>query len=510
MEKQIFVSEMATERRIAVHEDNKLVEFYIEKPGETGMVGNIYKGIIENVLPGMQAAFVDIGFGLNAFLPFTEINNPELLKDASTSEDEDNNGKKREKKEIDKEIQVDLEKNQEILVQVIKEPFSGKGPRITTNIAIPGHLVVLVPNSNFIGISKKIWDKYEKRRIRKSIKNFLPNDIGIIVRTEAEGKSEKLIKKDFDNLLKQWRTLSRKSKKAESPSLLYEDLETVSTIMRDILDDSVDKFLLDSKKLFRQTKTYLQNVSPNLVEKLEIFRGKSPLFSHFNIDDQISKSTKRHVWIKSGAYLIIEHTEAMVVIDVNSGRFVGKGNHESNSLKINLQAAKAAAEQLRLRDIGGLVVIDFIDMNQEANRKKVYIEMKKQLKKDRAKVAVSQISEFGLLEMTRQRIRLSLRDSISEVCTICNGSGRILSKDAVISEIDTWIRKYKKQKKDFRLILKVHSNVYNYLEKSKKNILRKFMWKNFIHIKTVPDDTLKPSEFHFFSRKNNKEIILEV
>ena len=311
-------------------------------------------------------------------------------------------------------------------------------------------------------------------------------------------------------MLKQWRTLSRKSEKAESPSLLYEDLETVSTIMRDILDDSVDKFLLDSKKLFRQTKTYLQNVSPNLVEKLEIFRGKSPLFSHFNIDDQISKSTKRHVWIKSGAYLIIEHTEAMVVIDVNSGRFVGKGNHESNSLKINLQAAKAAAEQLRLRDIGGLVVIDFIDMNQEANRKKVYIEMKKQLKKDRAKVAVSQISEFGLLEMTRQRIRLSLRDSISEVCTICNGSGRILSKDAVISEIDTWIRKYKKQKKDFRLILKIHSNLYNYLEKSKKNILRKFMWKNFIHIKTVPDDTLKPSEFHFFSRKNNKEIILEV
>ena len=190
-----------------------------------------------------------------------------------------------------------------------------------------------------------------------------------------------------------------------SPSLLYEDLETVSTIMRDILDDSVDKFLLDSKKLFRQTKTYLQNVSPNLVEKLEIFRGKSPLFSHFNIDDQISKSTKRHVWIKSGAYLIIEHTEAMVVIDVNSGRFVGKGNHESNSLKINLQAAKAAAEQLRLRDIGGLVVIDFIDMVKPENRRKVYDFFRKELKKDSAKVATTEFSTFGLLEMTRQRLR---------------------------------------------------------------------------------------------------------
>ena len=510
MEKQIFVSEMASERRIAVHENNHLVEFYIEKPGETGMVGNIYKGIIENVLPGMQAAFVDIGFGLNAFLPFTEINNPELLKDASTSEEEDNNGKKRDKKDFAKEIQVDLEKNQEILVQVIKEPFSGKGPRISTNIAIPGHLVVLVPNSNFIGISKKIWDKYEKRRIRKSIKSFLPKDIGIIVRTESEGKSEKLIKKDFDNLLKQWRSLSKKSDKSESPSLLYEDMETVSTIMRDILDDSVDKFILDSRKLFRQTKTYLQNVSPSLLEKLELYRGKSPLFSQYNIDDEVSKATKRNVWLKSGAYLIIEHTEAMAVIDVNSGRFVGKSNHESNSLKINLQAAKAAAEQLRLRDIGGLIVIDFIDMNQEANRKKVYLEIRKELKKDRARVAVSPISEFGLLEMTRQRIRLSLRDSITEICPICNGSGRVLSKNAVISEIDTWIRKYKKQKKVFRLILKVYSNVYNYLEKSKKDVLRKFMWKNFIHIKTIPDDTLKPSEFHFYSRKDNNEIILEV
>ncbi len=518
MRKEIFVSETASERRIALQDDGVLVEFYVEKPDEMGMVGNIYKGKVENVLPGMQAAFVDIGQEINAFLPFSEINNPEYLKEASTSEEEDDeprnkrNGKKRRngKPVPQKDIEVELQKNQEILVQVIKEPFSGKGPRVTTNLAIPGHLLVLIPNANFIGISKKIWDKYEKRRLRKLIRGFLPNDVGVIVRTESEGKSDTVIKKDFDILLKQWRTLERKGESAEAPDIIFEDIETVSTVIRDLLSDDISKFLIDSRKLHRQTHNYMQNVAPEMTSRLELYRGKTPLFTHHKIDEQVAKSMRRNVWLKSGAYIIIEHTEAMVVIDVNSGRFVGKGNHEANSLKINLEAAKAVAQQLRLRDIGGLIVIDFIDLQEDANKKKVYNELRRELKKDRAKMAVSPISDFGLLEMTRQRVRLSLRDSLSDVCPTCNGSGRVLSKDAVISEIDSWVRNFRIKRRDRRLTLKLHPEMVDYLEESKKKVMRKFMWKNFVHINVTSDETLGPSEYRFFARKNGKEVTQEV
>jgi ribonuclease G len=287
-------------------------------------------------------------------------------------------------------------------------------------------------------------------------------------------------------------------------------MKKVSTVIRDILGDDVSKFTIDSRKLHRQTHNYMQNVAPDMISRLELYRGKTPLFTHYKIDDQIAKSMRRNVWLKSGAYIIIEHTEAMVVIDVNSGRFVGKGKHEANSFKINIEAAKAAAQQLRLRDIGGLIVIDFIDMQEEGNKKKVYNELRKELRKDRARVAVSPISEFGLLEMTRQRIRVSLRDSLSENCPTCNGSGRVLSKDSVISEIDSWIRNFKQKKKDLRLTLKLHPDMAEYLEESKKSVMRKFMWKNFVHINVDKDETLGPSEFRFFSRKNGAELKLEV
>jgi len=254
----------------------------------------------------------------------------------------------------------------------------------------------------------------------------------------------------------------------------------------------------------------MQNVAPEMTSRLELYRGKAPLFTHHKIDEQVSKSIRRNVWLKSGAYIIIEHTEAMVVIDVNSGRFVGKGNHEANSLKINLEAAKAVAQHLRLRDIGGLIVIDFIDLQEDANKKKVYKELRRELKKDRAKMAVSPISDFGLLEMTRQRVRLSLRDSLSDVCPTCNGSGRILSKDALISEIDSWIRNFKIKRQDRRLTLKLHPEMADYLEESKKKLMRKFMWKNFVHIKITSDKTLGPSEYRFFSRKNGVDVTEEV
>ena len=508
MKKEIFVSETASERRIAIVEDGQLVEIYVEKPHHQGMVGNIYKGKVENVIPGMQAAFVDIGHDINAFLPFSEITNPEYLKDTSTSEDEDS-GKKRNSFQ-EKESQVDLTTGQEILVQVIKDPFSGKGPRVTTNIALPGHLLVLVPNAHFVGISKKIWDKYEKRRLRKIAQNLTPDKMGIIVRTEAEGKSEKILKKDFDILMKNWKALEEKAKNLKAPALIHEDFETVSSVIRDLLTSDIERVVFDSRKLYRRTQSYLQDVSPNLVSKLELYKDRRPLFEKVGIDNEIDKSMRRRVWLKSGAYLVIEQTEAMVVVDVNSGRFIGKEGHEENSLKINLEAAKEIARQLRLRDIGGLIVIDFIDMQKEENKQKVYYELRKELRKDHAKVAVSPISDFGLLEMTRQRVRLSLLHSLSEECPTCGGSGRIASKDAVITKIDNWLRRFRHKSRELRLKLVVHPTLGEYLRNSKKDAMRRFMWHNFVHIDVVDDETLSPDEFRFFSRKRKEDITDEV
>jgi len=505
MKKEIFINESMGETRIAIHEDSKLVEVYVEQQDNQRMVGNVYKGKVENVLPGMQAAFVDIGYELNAFLPFSEIGNSEYL----IEENNNQNNKKKHKRKIEN-IEVDLKTNQEIFVQVIKEPFAGKGPRVTTEVALPGRLLVLVPNANYIGISKKIWDKFERRRLKKIAQRLRTNDTGVIIRTVAEGKSEEHIENDFNILLDNWQKIKNKSEREDAPILVYEDLETASSVVRDLLTLDVEKIIIDSKRLYRKTQRYLEDVSPSLLERLELYKLKSPLFESFGIESEIEKLMRPKAWLKSGAYLIIEKTEAMVVVDVNSGRFVGKKMHEENSLKINLEAAREVARQLRLRDLSGLIVIDFIDMQLEDNRKKVYHELRKELKKDRAKVAVAPITEFGLLEMTRQRIRVSLLDSMSDKCPACHGSGRIISRETLITRIDHWLRRYKSKHRSLRLKLQLHPENSNYLKGEKKHILRGLMWQNFVHLKILENNDLRPDEFRFLRGKNDIDVTHEM
>ena len=458
------------ESRIAIIEDGTLVEVYVEKQDQQRMVGNIYKGKVENVLPGMQAAFVDIGYDINAFLPFSEIENPAYLMDMDESED--SNGKNKSNRKSNRRsndnVNVDLKTGQSIFVQVIKEAFAGKGPRVTTEVAIPGRLLVLVPNAKYVGISKKIWDKYERRRLKKLVSSLKDKEAGIIVRTVAEGKSEELIKNDLQNLEKNWQKLLKTSNQKKDVELLYEDLETASSVIRDLFTPDISKIVIDSKKLYKKINSYLEDVSPNMASRLEYYKIKKPLFESKGIENEIDKLLRPKVWLKSGAYLIIEKTEAMVVVDVNSGRFVGKKNHEENSLKINLEACKEVARQLRLQDLSGLVVIDFIDMKNESNRKKIYYELRKELKKDRAKVAVSPISEFGLLEMTRQRIRLSLLDSMSDECPTCKGAGRIMSRETLITRIDHWLRRYKSKNRKLKLTLELHPEIADFMSDNKK------------------------------------------
>ena len=505
MNKEIFINESMGETRIAIQENNQLVEVYVEKQDNHRMVGNVYKGKVENVLPGMQAAFVDIGYDLNAFLPFSEIGSDEYIIEESRGK----KGKNNKSFKYDN-IEVDLKKDQEIYVQVIKEPFAGKGPRVTTEVALPGRLLVLVPNANYIGISKKIWDKFERRRLKKIAQRLRVQNVGVIIRTVAEGKSEQHIENDFNQLINNWNKIENKADHESAPALVYEDLETASSVVRDLLTPDVEKIIIDSKRLFKKTQKYLEDVSPSLLDRLELYKLKSPLFESFGIESEIEKLMRPKAWLKSGAYLIIEKTEAMVVVDVNSGRFVGKKLHEENSLKINLEAAREVARQLRLRDLSGLIVIDFIDMKFEENRKKVYHELRRELKRDRAKVAVAPITEFGLLEMTRQRIRVSLLDSMSEECPTCHGSGRIISQETLVTRIDHWLRRYKSRHRSLRLQLELHPQNAEYLSGEKKHVLRGLMWQNFVHLKIIENIELAPDEFRFLRTKDGKDVTDEM
>ncbi|MBC8213554.1 MAG: Rne/Rng family ribonuclease [Candidatus Marinimicrobia bacterium] len=511
--KEIFINVSAGSTRIAIVEDEKLVELYIELPHHQRMVGNIYKGKIQNVIPGMQAAFVDIGYNINAFLPFSEIESPENLGNFSISDDDDSDEtdkKTNKNKKSDFDPAKDLKTDDEILVQVIKEPYAGKGPRVTTDISLPGSLLVLVPKSNFIGISRKMSDKYEKRRLRRVVKELKSDEFGLIVRTIAEGKDHSILEQDYSRLLDSWKKMDETSKKSDAPVCVYQDYSTADQVIRDLFTVDVSKIVVDSKVVFKRIAGYIKEVSPNQIDKLVIHKGKGSVFDQNNIEEQVEKSLRRKVWMKSGAHLVIEQTEAMLVIDVNSGRFIGKKDHEQNSLKINIESAKEIARQLRLRDLGGLIVIDFIDLQEPKNRKKVFDELKEALKSDRAKVSLSEFSNFGLLEMTRQRIRQSLLQTVSEECPTCRGLGRISSKYTVLTKLENWLKRFRAKANDRRLILYLHPELAEYIKETKSKVISGFMWENWMLIEIKADQDLLPDKFRVFSKKRKRDVTSEV
>jgi len=498
MKKEIYISKGVGETRIAVKENGKLAELHVDKQSQERTVGNIYKGVVENVIPGMQAAFINIGQGANAFLPFSEISDSELIAE------------KNEKSKNSKEINVLLQAGQEIIVQVIKEPFDKKGARVTTELSIAGRFIVLIPKSKYIGVSKKMRDKFERRRLKKIALSIKKPGLGMILRTVAEGKTDAQIENDYKNLTAKYNDLLKKAEKNKAPTLIHNDLKVTSSVLRDLISEKVEKIVVDSKDDYNKISKMVKEDALDIGDALEHYRKREPLFKHSGIDNSMMKLLRKKAWLKSGAYLIIERTEAMVVVDVNSGKFVGKKGHEENSLKINLEAAKEVCAQLRLRHLSGLILIDFIDMIKPENRKKVFLEMKKELRKDRAKVAVSQISEFGVLEMTRERTGLSIIDSLTDSCEVCNGDGRILSKDTLLTRIDYWLRDYKKKHKDLRLKLFLHPRLADYLKKEKTRDYISLMWKNFIYLKVITDDSMNKNEFRFTKMSDPKDITNEI
>lgn len=509
MKKEIIINATNEETRIAITEDGRLMELFVERPEAQRMVGDIYKGKVSRVLPGMQAAFISIGLEQNAFLHFSDVSGAtgQFLIDPDEDPEKTAENGKSEKNDLFKAAR-DLKKDQDIVVQIMKEPIANKGSRVTSQISVPGRFCVLIPNESYIGVSRKISNYKEKKRLKSLARQILPTNFGLIVRTQAEGKSEKIISHDIKSLLKIWDKINKQIQKVEAPNLVYKDMGMMSSIIRDLFTTDVTQVVVDSRKLMREITTYVKEVAPQLKHKIEYYRGKLPIFEKFEIEEEINRSLEQKVWIKGGSHIVIQQTEAMVSIDVNSGKFIGKRDHDSNSLKINLAAAREIARQARLRDIGGLIVIDFIDMLAEENKLKVYKELKKEFQKDRSITKIEELSRFGLIEMTRQRVRPSVIHSLHEDCPHCQGLGLIPTASTEISQLERWIQKYRANSGDRRITVRVTPEIYNYVMNGKFSRRLQLMWKYWVKIKFVKDSTLGTREFKVYDKFNKSQISL--
>lgn len=508
MKKDIIINATNEETRIAMLEDERLVELFVEKPEAQRTVGDIYKGKISRVLPGMQAAFIDIGQEQNAFLHFSDVSDATNQFIADLADDEEEEGEERRKREQTFKAARELKQGQDIVVQIMKEPIGTKGPRVTSEISLPGRFVVLVPNQTYIGVSRKISNFKEKKRLRQVARQVLPKNFGLILRTQAEDKDEKIIAEDVRGLLKLWQKIDQQIKETEAPAQVHKDMGMTSSIIRDLFTPDVNRVVIDSRRLLREITTYIKDVAPRLKHKIEYYRKPNPVFEQFGIEDEIRKSIESKVWLKNGAYIVIEQTEAMVSIDVNSGKFIGRKDHESNSLKINLEAGREIARQARLRDLGGLIVIDFIDVLQDENKNKIFQELRREFHKDRSITKIEEISRFGLVEMTRQRVRPSVLHSIHEDCPQCHGTGLVPSLNTLVSEMERWIQRYRASRGDRRISIRMTPEVFDYVMKGRFSRRLQLMWKYWMKITCIKDSNLRYREFRVYDRKNLHEITL--
>jgi ribonuclease E len=411
-DKLMVITEHGDRDQIAVLEARDLVQHYVTRQGARSMVGNVYLGRVQNVLPGMEAAFVDVGRGRNAVLYAGEVNwSPEDLEGAPPR------------------IEHVLKSGQSVLVQVTKDPIGGKGARLTAQISIPGRYLVLAPNSNVTGVSRRLPDA-ERRRLKPIYRTIKPDAHGLIVRTAAEGATEAELTADLERLLEEWKEIEKRSKRAKAPAVLYEEPELTLRAVRDLFtDEEYRELVTDSPRIFELITDYLRDIAADLLAKVRLHEGPLPAFEEFHIVEQIHKGLDRKVWLPSGGYIIIDRTEALTVVDVNTGKSVGKTNLEETVVNTNVEAAREIARQLRLRDIGGMIVIDFIDMLLEQNKGKVIDAMKEALAQDKSRSQVFDISPLGLLEVTRKRVSGGLLDAFSETCPTCEGRGLILTYD---------------------------------------------------------------------------------
>jgi len=544
------------EIQVALVEEGRLVELIIERPESRRSIGDIYLGRVHKVIEGLKAAFVDIGQKSDGFLHFSDVGTTSEDYRALIEDDDDDetvgadysdpidrqqgalsaeesvteqsvkapsrsggkrpSGDDQEKAEkrqsYTQMIAGKLKPNDSILVQVIKEPISSKGSRLTSDITIAGRFMVLLPfGGGQVAVSRRVVVRKERARLKKLVRSMLPEGFGAIIRTVAEDQEETLLKQDLEKLLAKWTQIEEKLQDAAPPQLIFKEDSIISSVLRDSLNSDVTEIVANSAVIYKETLNYIQWAAPEMVKNVTLYQGKLPLFEGYGIAKDVESIFSRKVWLKSGGYIIIEHTEAMVVIDVNSGRYAAKREQEENSLKTNLEAAREVVRQLRLRDIGGIIVVDFIDMLDPKNAKKVYDSMKTELRNDRAKSNILPMSDFGIMQITRERIRPSLMQRMGDQCPACGGTGVVQARFTTINQIERWLRKYALQHSmQFQqLDLYVSPTVVEPLRNSDLKTELKWFLQHLLFVQVKPDESLRSDDFRFYNRKSNKDITAE-
>lgn len=459
MFREIVVNTDPGETRIAVLEDATLVEFFVEREEERRRVGDIHKGRVSKVLPGMQAAFVDIGLPKAAFLHTSDMLASIMDLDAFDLDEES----RRRPRQRELSIEKLLKRDQEILVQVIKEPIGTKGPKVSGRLSLPGRFLVLMPGLDRIGVSRKIGNREERMRLKRILRELKPRNAGLICRTVGEGKSKKEFAQDVKYLVDLWKEIETRAGRTTAPAIAHRDMGLTASLMRDVFTSRVDRVVVDSKDVYKEVLRYLKIVAPELKPRVKLFAGEGPVFDEYGIEAEIQKSFERKVWMKKGGYIVIDSTEAMVTIDVNTGRFTGKKSQEETILKTNLEAAKEAARQLRLRDLGGIVVIDFIDMEDESHKRALIDAFRAALQSDGARTRVHPVSDLGLVEMTRQRVREPLVNYFSVECPSCQGTGKISSLQTAAMRVERGLQRVGAHAKEKQVRVIVHPDLATYL-----------------------------------------------
>ncbi len=508
MNSELVIDASPEEVRIALLEDKRLVEFNSEKPDNKFSVGDIYLGRVRKTMPGLNAAFVDVGYEKDAFLHYLDLG-PQfrsLVKYMKGT----TNGRQKEstlnnfklEKDIDKRGKITqvMSANHWLMVQVAKEPISTKGPRITSDISLAGRYVVMVPFSNTVSVSQKIKSSEERNRLKRLATSIKPNNFGLIIRTVAEGKKVAEIDKDIQDLLTKWNQCFELLKSSKPPQKLLGEMDRTATILRDMLNPGFNSITVNDPIIYEEIRSYIRDISPEQEQIVKLHKGKAPIFEQLGIDKQIKSVFGKTVNMQNGAYLVIEHTEALHVIDVNSGGRTKPGTgQEDNALHVNLMAAKEIARQLRLRDMGGIIVVDFIDLLNPAHKKELYQAIKAEMKRDRAKHTILPPTKFGLVQITRQRVRPETKITTAEKCPACDGTGEVKATILLIDDIKNNLNYIFNEQNEKRITIKVHPYVEAYLNKGFFSIRWKWYREFRKKIKVEPVVSYHLMEYHFFN-----------
>ncbi len=508
--REILINVRPYEKRIAILEDGRLSEIFYERPDSTRLVGNVYKGVVNAVLPGLQAAFVDLGLEKAGFLHAEDVENQSLLVDSlgedvdDDNDDDDAHARPREgeSKPIDQMLKV----GQEVLVQVTKEPISTKGPRLTTHLSFAGPFLVCMPGTSFIGVSKKARDPQHRRALKRLIRELKSPDCGYIVRTNGLTESEAEFAKQMKILENKWNLCKQNAAVVAAPGLVHQESNSSETTLRDYFSEDVDAVWIDDREECRTVVEYLKILSPDKVGKVKLYTGDISLFDHFGIEEELEKTFQRRVPLKRGGYLLIDRTEALTAIDVNTGGKVKGSNQAKNIVETNVDAAWEVTKQMRLRDLGGLIVVDFIDMDSEEDKENVVREFKKAIRQDKAPISFAPLSQFGLMEITRKRVRPDAVQAQTQECPTCKGAGYIPSRELALAAVERWLRRFRAKKGPSEITLSLSPQMIDLVTDNRASVFKYLEMSHKTKIQLVEDENSNLDEFHVFSSKTGEEI----